>query len=347
MTLQLKKLREVAHVIMGTSPKGHTYNTAGEGMPLLNGPTEFGAKYPECTVFTTASVKECESGDLIFCVRGSTTGRMNWADRAYSLGRGVCAIRGQDDSDTRFIGYSLQHRLPALLQLAGGATFPNLPQDTIRSFQIHFPPTRKQIGAILSAYDDLLENNRRRMSLLENAARLLYQEWFVRLRFPGYEHSRITRGIPEGWERKRLADIAKVNGTSLSGSYDGEIEYIDIASVVPGEITGTTRFAFRDAPSRARRVVEHGDIIWSCVRPNRRSARRHLEARGEPHCLHRVCCHHAQGGLLHVSILRNHHRRLRRLPCQSRSRRRLSGRPCLRFRAGRDSRSGQASACRF
>ncbi len=62
-----------------------------------------------------------------------------------------------------------------------------------------------------------------------------------------------------------------MNRATLPSNYDGEIEYVDIASVVPGQINETTMFAFREAPSRARRVVLHGDIIWSCVRPNRRS----------------------------------------------------------------------------
>jgi type I restriction enzyme S subunit len=124
---------------------------------------------------------------------------------------------------------------------------------------------------VLSAYDELIENNRRRMGLLEEAARLLYREWFVRLRFPGHEHARITNGIPEGWEKKRLDAIAEVNRATLPSGYDGEIEYVDIASVVPGQIAETTTLAFQDAPSRARRIVQHGDVIWSCVRPNRRS----------------------------------------------------------------------------
>ncbi len=54
---------------------------------------------------------------------------------------------------------------------------------------------------ILSTYDDLIENNRRRMALLEDAARQVYQEWFVRLRFPGCEHTRIVDGVPEGWKK--------------------------------------------------------------------------------------------------------------------------------------------------
>ena len=87
-------LHKVATITMGTSPKGTTYNHEGIGLPLLNGPTEFGETHPHCTLYTTDSKKEGKTGDLIFCVRAST-GRMNWADRLYSLGRGVCSIRGE------------------------------------------------------------------------------------------------------------------------------------------------------------------------------------------------------------------------------------------------------------
>jgi type I restriction enzyme S subunit len=155
----------------------------------------------------------------------------------------------------------------------GGAAQPNASAPVLGSFEFALPPRHSQvrIADILSAYDDLIENNRRRMAVLEEAARQLYREWFVRLRFPGHEHIRIIDGVPERWEKKRLSDIAEVNKESLRGSYDGEIEYIDISSVTPGSINDTTRYDFKDAPSRARRVVRHGDIIWSCVRPNRRS----------------------------------------------------------------------------
>jgi len=107
--------------------------------------------------------------------------------------------------------------------------------------------------------------------LLEEATRQLYREWFVRFRFPGYEHTRITNGLPEEWEKKRLEEIAELNRETLHNSFDGKIEYIDISSVTPGIINETRIYDFREAPSRARRVLQHGDIIWSCVRPNRKS----------------------------------------------------------------------------
>jgi type I restriction enzyme, S subunit len=68
------------------------------------------------------------------------------------------------------------------------------------------PQTQQHIARILSEYDDLIENNRRRMALLDESARLLYQEWFVRLRFPGHEHTPLINGVPKGWERRALGD---------------------------------------------------------------------------------------------------------------------------------------------
>ena len=78
--------------------------------------------------------------------------------------------------------------------------------SSIRAFRC-LRSQQRRIADILSAYDDLIENNRRRMELLEEAARQLYREWFVRLRFPGHEHTRIINGVPEGWERRRFEEL--------------------------------------------------------------------------------------------------------------------------------------------
>ena len=154
----------------------------------------------------------------------------------------------------------------------GGAQ-PNFGPSHLKQMTIPVPPlaVQERIANAVSAYDDLIENNRRRMALLEESARLLYQEWFVHLRFPGHEHVRVNKGRPEGWTRESLREIAKVNRASMGRSFDGKIDYIDIASVTPGQINETTHYDFKEAPSRARRILQHGDIIWSCVRPNRKS----------------------------------------------------------------------------
>ena len=92
-------LGENAEIVMGQSPPGETCNMAGVGLPLLNGPTEYGSHHPEPLQYTTDTRKRAKPGDILFCVRGSTTGRMNWADREYAIGRGVAAIRHKRKSE--------------------------------------------------------------------------------------------------------------------------------------------------------------------------------------------------------------------------------------------------------
>ena len=108
--------------------------------------------------------------------------------------------------DKRFLYYlfnthEVRHQISAS---ATGTKVRHTAPERIGQVRVNLPPTDKQyrIVDILSAYDNLIGNNRRRMALLEEAARQLYREWFVRLRFPGHEHTRITNGVPEGWERK-------------------------------------------------------------------------------------------------------------------------------------------------
>jgi len=177
-------------------------------------------------------------------------------------------------ADARFIKYLFDAHLQRRFQrFTQGAAQDNLSREKLLSLKFPVPNirTQNQIADRLAAYDDLIENNRRRIQLLEQAARQLYKEWFVRLRFPGHEHVKIKDGVPEGWSVASLKDVAEVNRASIGNNYQGDIEYIDISAVSPGVVNAITKHQLSDAPSRARRIVSHGDIIWSCVRPNRRS----------------------------------------------------------------------------
>lgn len=160
-----------------------------------------------------------------------------------------------------------------LLSVARGAAQQNINITNVKTLAVPLPPlsAQQEIATTLNLFDSLIENNRRRISILEQSARLLYREWFVYLRFPGHEHVKVVDGVPEGWAHRYISTIAEINTSSLSRKFDGEIEYIDIASVTTGSINETTRYAFADAPGRARRIVQHGDLIWSCVRPSRAS----------------------------------------------------------------------------
>ena len=95
---------------------------------------------------------------------------------------------------------------------ASGTKVRHTAPKRIYTIRVRIPPVsiQRKISNILSAYDHLIENNRRRIALLEEAARLLYREWFVRFRFPGYEHAKIVDGLPEGWKRRTLGDLVGV-----------------------------------------------------------------------------------------------------------------------------------------
>jgi type I restriction enzyme S subunit len=148
----------------------------------------------------------------------------------------VAIIRPNNNSfDSRFVSYFFisPFMQSTMLSYAGsGGTRKAITKEMIENFEIPKPPIQiqKQIASILSTYDDLIENNRRRMALLEDAARQVYQEWFVRLRFPGYEHTCIVDGVPEGWEKKTALDAIQVlsGGTPKTTNpdyWDGEIPF--------------------------------------------------------------------------------------------------------------------------
>ncbi len=102
------------------------------------------------------------------------------------------------------------------------AAVPGVDRRVLHELPVRAPDegTQKKIADFLSAYDDLMENNRRRMALLEESARLLYREWFVRLRFPGYEHTGIQDGVPKGWRRESLSSLINVvHGYAFDGAH--------------------------------------------------------------------------------------------------------------------------------
>jgi type I restriction enzyme S subunit len=179
-------------------------------------------------------------------------------------------IPDQNKSDARFIKYLFD----ALLQrqyktFTQGAAQDNLSQSKLLSLKFPVPrlDEQKRVADILSAYDDLIENNRRRIQLLEQAARLLYKEWFVHLRFPGHEHVKITNGVPEGWEKKPLSEIADIT----MGQSPKSIYYNEDGNGLPFH-QGVTNFGVRFPSHQTyctvrNRLAEPGDILFSVRAP--------------------------------------------------------------------------------
>lgn len=178
--------------------------------------------------------------------------------------------------EPRFIGYYL--RTPEFrgkfMAFSAMTTRASLTNDDLLSLEVPVPPlsVQQHIASILSAYDDLIENNQKQIKLLEEAAQRLYKEWFVDLRFPGHENVKIVDGVPEGWESCKLRDVAEINGRNIDENYPyDKINYIDIGSVRNGRILEKANYNLEEAPGRAKRIVQDGDVIWGMVRPNLRA----------------------------------------------------------------------------
>lgn len=133
-------------------------------------------------------------------------------------------------SDVRFVKYCFDMLQRDCKQISQGTAQDNLSWQKLSTIEFPAPPfeTQRRIADILSAYDDLIENNRKQIKLLEEAAQRLYKEWFVDLRFLGHEHTKIVDGVPEGWEKSTVSNISSVLRRGISPKYNDQAELMVI-----------------------------------------------------------------------------------------------------------------------
>ena len=217
------------------------------------------------------------------------TGPLNCANVVFARPREI---------DSRFLELYLRSSAgqASLISMTTGSAQGVLNTRSVAEVAVPVPPlhVQQRIANLLGAIDDKIEQNRRTGAKLEGLARAVFKAWFVDFEpvkakaagataFPGmppetfdalptgFDDSEVGP-VPDGWVVGKLGENAHINKSSVrTGQIDGEIEYVDIASVSVGQLGGVQVTSFADAPSRARRRVYHGDTIWSCVRPNRRS----------------------------------------------------------------------------
>lgn len=204
--------------------------------------------------------------------QGDTAGRVAINKIPLTTNQACCnLIIDETKACYEFVYYQLVTLYEKMVSLKNGGAQPNLSAAIIKSMEIKLPPlkTQRYIADILSSYDNLIENNQKQIKLLEEAAQRLYKEWFVDLRFPGHENTKIADGVPEGWQWCRVRDVADINSSALPKNYKEDfIDYVDLGSVRCGHIETRTRYNLNEAPGRAKRCAKDGDIIWGMVRPN-------------------------------------------------------------------------------
>ena len=213
-------------------------------------------------------------GDIVMCEGGEPGRCAIWQDQmpGMMIQKALHRIRPHACLDHRFLFYFflLKGRMGGFSPLFTGSTIKHLPRQNLAKVEIDVPPLEIQnkIADILSKYDETIANNRRRIELLERSSRLLYREWFVHLRYPGHEHGAIgSDGIPEGWKRKKLEEIADITmGQSPKSEF-----YNETGEGLPFH-QGVSNFGFRfpvnsTYSTKGNRIGEAGDILFSVRAP--------------------------------------------------------------------------------
>ena len=208
-----------------------------------------------------------QTNDLIFA-REATAGNVALIQEGEKvcLGQRTVLIRPNANLvNPAFLTYHLlaPEQQYKLLSTANGATVAHVNMPTIRNLKLSLPPlaTQHRIATILSRYDSLIENYQKQIKLLEEAAQRLYKEWFVDLRFPRHENTKIIDGLPEGWEKKKLVDMVDVQyGYAFDGKlFNSNGEGMPILRIrnIPDGITSD----YTSEEAQDCYIVHNGDIV--------------------------------------------------------------------------------------
>lgn len=193
---------------------------------------------------------------------GASAGYVSFWDEAIFVTDGFL-IEPKESVDIDYLYYLMKAHEQELMGLQGGSAIPHVTPKIIGGISIDLPDVdlQRKISEVLKSYDDLIENNKKQIKLLEEAAQRLYREWFVELRFPGYEGMEIVDGVPAGWERKRLVDIVDVQygyafDSSMFNDVGNGMPIIRIRNIPYGN---TTDFTTEEAEEKY--VISNGEIL--------------------------------------------------------------------------------------
>lgn len=211
MDLITKRIYEIADVVGGGTPSTSNEEYWGGDIPWLS-PADLtgyqsvyishGEKFITPEGVKKSSTQRLPAGSVLFSSR-APIGYIAIAQNEIYTNQGFKSLVCKSEViNNLYLYYYLKLNLNYIKNFASGATFPELSANRIKNIKITFCKSlheQQKIASILSAYDSQIENNQKRIKLLEQMAENLYKEWFVRFRFPGYENAEFEGGVPKGW----------------------------------------------------------------------------------------------------------------------------------------------------
>jgi type I restriction enzyme, S subunit len=287
-TLTIGELVDNAEASIQTGPFGTQLKASeyvGSGIPVINVKNigygdvrDEDLDYVDEKTAYRLRVHRLSSGDIVFGRKGSADRHalINRLSDGWLQGSDCMRLRLRSNRlSSRFLSYyfcTSGHKYWMEAVCAFGATMSTLNQGIIRRIVLEAPQPeiQRKIAAILSAYDELIENNKRRIALLERLAEEIYREWFVRFRFPGHKQTRLLKGVPDGWTIKRFHEIVEFyvgggwgedNQTTTFSDGAFVIRGTDIPDVQAGEFEGCP-FRFHKPSNLKSRTLHPNDFVF-------------------------------------------------------------------------------------
>lgn len=281
MMWEIAKLGDISKNIQ-TGPFGsqlHQSDYSECGIPVVMPKDLVGGKISEesiARVDKTHVERLCrhkiEVGDILYSRRGDVgrCAHVTKKEEGWLCGTGCLRVTiDSEKADSRFVFFQLQHpdTVGWVEKHAVGATMLNLNTTILSSVPIRLPTLeiQKRIADILSAYDDLIENNQKQIKLLEEAAQRLYKEWFVDLRFPGHENTKIVDGVPEGWNWCKLEDAIQLD-PRVTLTKERMKQFIPMSALSTSSMV-LDESQFTETTSNSGSKFQNGDTLLARITP--------------------------------------------------------------------------------
>ena len=281
------KLVDICDIRSGKRlPKGTDFSTVPTNYKYIRArDIKNGIINGENLAYITKDVKDkisnyiVNANDIAITIVGASVGDVAYVSPEFDginlTENAVRLTNFKDNTNPRFIFYILNSPEYYLLmqQIAGGAAQPKMGIYKVEAIEVCIPSIfdQNRIVDILSRYDSLVENYQKQIKLLEEAAQRLYKEWFVDLRFPGHENTKIVDGVPEGWEKNCIAELGtvitgKTPSTSKRENYGGSIPFITIPDMHSGIFPVSSQFLSDiGANSQKGKFIPADSLMVSCI----------------------------------------------------------------------------------
>lgn len=284
--LRTRRICDLGRVVTGKTPPSARPELLGDRYPFLT-PTDIDGvqRYIRPERFLSEEGYSFqpqlvlpEKAVCVVCI-GATIGKACMTERPSFTNQQLnSVVVNEAEYDPFFVYHLLTTLRDELKSKAGGAATPIINKTAFSQIEVGVPPlpVQRRIAGILSAYDQLIENNRQRIRMLEEVARALYREWFVHFRFPGHEAATIVDSplgqIPHGWEVKRILDFGEVITGKTPSKANLDFYGEDVPFVKTPDMHGNTfilavgeRLSAAGAGSQANKTLPTGSICVSCI----------------------------------------------------------------------------------